>query len=161
MGTVRGDARGRMWKLSRALSQRKELWCPYGVVAQHYGRAGLCHPRFTEGGGCGHLWGSMCFLIRVIKCSEWRTTKKRILLLLVLFWCGIHQLDFQLLLKIGKILSYNSGKNDQSGKKEFKEINDHLLNAVHKMHIIQAIYFLEKIRQYQNFWTSAQEESRV
>lgn len=52
-------------------------------------------------------------------------------------------------------------KNDQNGKKEFKEINDRLLNAVHKVHIIQAIYFLEKIRQYRNFWTSAQEESQM
>lgn len=79
----------------------------------------------------------------------------------MLFWCGIHQLVFQLLLKIGKILSYNLEKNDQNGKKEFKEINDRLLNAVHKVHIIQAIYFLEKIRQYRNFWTSAQEESQM
>lgn len=53
-------------EMSRVLSQRKELRCPYGVVAEHYGSAGLCHPRFTER-GCGHLWGSTCSLVSVIK----------------------------------------------------------------------------------------------
>lgn len=36
------------------------------------------------------------------------------------------------------------------------------LNAVYKLHIIQAIYLLEKkIRQYWYFWTWAQEESQL